>query len=175
MSRKRRYRKFTNAPSRAAFLDALSRGLPVTAACKVAGWYQPDVYKWRKQDEQFAEQWDDALEHGVGLLEQEALRRATIGREIPVMDMAGKQVGTTRTAPSDTLLIFLLKAKKPDVYRETYRHDITNSDNSLVAFAKAMNMLEDPNFIASLPPPIDVTPERPALGHDLETTDPQPE
>ena len=160
MSRHRRYRKFSNAKSRAAFLDALARGLPVTAACKAAGWYQPDVYRWRKEDETFAEQWQAALDAGIDLLEQVALQRATVGQEIKIADKDGNVVGIERTMPSDTLLIFLLKAKRPDVYRETYRYDVTNSDNSLVAFAKAMNMLEDPEYQGKLPPPIDVTPER---------------
>lgn len=162
MTRKRRYARFTSTVARKHFLDALAAGLPVTAACKKANWYQPGVYQLRKENAEFAEAWDLALEAGIGLLEQEALRRATIGRELPVVDGNGDIIRIERQPPSDTLLMFLLRAKKPEVYRETYRYDVTNSDNSLVSFAKAMNLLEDPRYAEGLPPPrvIDVTPEK---------------
>jgi hypothetical protein len=41
---------------------------------------------------------------------------------------------------SDTLLIFMLKARRPEKYRD--RYDMTNSDGSLRAFAEAMQALE---------------------------------
>jgi hypothetical protein len=59
----------------------------------------------------------------VGALEDEALRRAVEGVEEPVYQ-GGKQVGVIRKY-SDALLMFLLKAARPEKYRENYsiRHD----------------------------------------------------
>jgi len=144
MTRRRKYRKFTHRGARETFLEALSKAQPVTVACKMAHWYQPDVYRWRKQDPKFAEEWDAALAEGTGMLEQEGIRRALVGRELPVKDKDGNIIGTQLIPPSDTMLIFMLKARKPEVYRETYRHDITNSDNSLITFANAMKLIDRP-------------------------------
>src|SRR5206468_803097 len=59
------------------------------------------AYDLRCADEQFADAWEDALEAGTQVLEDEARRRA--------LDR------------SDTLLIFLLKARRPHVYRDNVR------------------------------------------------------
>ncbi len=50
------------------------------------------------------------------MLEDEAIRRARDGVTIPVF-YAGKEVGAIRR-PSDTLLMFLLRAHRPERYRE---------------------------------------------------------
>lgn len=55
------------------------------------------------------------------MLEQEARRRAVDGVEDFRLDRDGGEHTFRRY--SDTLLIFLLKAKRPDVYRERYEHE----------------------------------------------------
>src|SRR5689334_16915669 len=82
---------------RRAFLTALAAGHSVVTACQLSRLGRTAVYAWRDDDPAFAAEWRDAAEAGIDLLEDEARRRA----------MAG----------SDLLLIFLLRNRRPDVYR----------------------------------------------------------
>jgi hypothetical protein len=59
------------------------------------------------------------MQLGTAALENEAVRRAYHGVEKPVF-YKGEVCGYTQDY-SDTLLIFLLKARKPEVYREGSR------------------------------------------------------
>jgi hypothetical protein len=83
---------------RNAFLTALAAGNSVTAAAAAAGIGRTAVYDWRDDDSEFAAAWDAAAEESTDLLEEEARRRAL--------------------SASDVLLIFLLKARRPHIYRE---------------------------------------------------------
>ena len=98
------------------FLDALAETGNVSIACLEAGLGRRTVYEWKEADPDFAELWDDHLDQGIAKLELECLRRARDGVEEDVYQ-GGHLVGT-RKRYSDTLAIFLLKAHKPDVYRE---------------------------------------------------------
>lgn len=62
---------------------------------------------------------EDAIETGTDLLEDDVRRRAVDGVEEPLFHQ-GKKVGLTRKY-SDTLLIFLLKARRPAKYRDSVR------------------------------------------------------
>lgn len=81
-------------------LAALRAGETVTSACQAEHIHRSTYYAWRAADSGFAAQADDAIESGTDVLEDEARRRAIAG--------------------SDTLLIFLLKARRPEKYRERY-------------------------------------------------------
>jgi hypothetical protein len=74
------------------------------------------VYKWRAADVELAAAWDDALEAGTDLLEDEALRRAKDGYDEPRF-YEGEVCGHVRKY-SDTLAIFLLKARRPEKYSD---------------------------------------------------------
>lgn len=100
----------------AKFIVALAEGATVTEAAKESGTSRQNAYAYRDRDPEFAAGWDEVYEHGTERLEAEAFRRAVEGVDQPVYQ-AGKKVGTVRKF-SDTLLIFLLKARKPDTYRE---------------------------------------------------------
>ena len=63
------------------------------------------------------------MELGIGALEDEATRRAVEGVEGPVF-FQGRQCGVVRKY-SDTLLIFRLKAMRPEKYSE--RRETTNT------------------------------------------------
>ena len=84
-----------------AFLQALERSTTVSEAARAAGIGRRTAYDRRKRDEEFARAWDDTLESAIEELEQEAVRRAKDG--------------------SDQLLMFLLRARRPEVYSERYR------------------------------------------------------
>ncbi len=75
------------------------------------------AYDWRKEDQEFANEWDAAEALGTDLLEDEARRRAAQGVDEPVF-WKGEVKGFVRKY-SDVLLIFMLKARRPEKYRET--------------------------------------------------------
>lgn len=111
---------------RAAFLEALGKTASVTRACKVVRLGRTAIYDWRNADEDFAKAWDTAVERGTDALEDEAVRRAHEGTLKPVYQ-GGKKVGTIREY-SDTLLIFTLKARRPEKYKDraVVEHDMTD-------------------------------------------------
>jgi hypothetical protein len=86
---------------RLRFLDALRAHGIVTKAALEANVERSTVYFERQRDPLFAQEWADALDRGVDMLEDVAKQRAYEG--------------------SDVLLIFLLKAHRPERYRETTR------------------------------------------------------
>lgn len=105
---------------KAAFLTALATSGVVLTACKKARIGRTTAYKVRDEDEEFAAAWDAALDDAADEMEEEAHRRAVKGVLKPVYQ-GGKKVGSIREY-SDTLLIFRLKAARPEKYRE--RHEV---------------------------------------------------
>ncbi len=105
------------------FLEAVTAGASVKDAVRHAGVGLDKVYKLRKADVDFRREWNQAADVGTKMLEQEATRRAYHGVEKPVFHK-GEVCGTVREY-SDTLLIFLLKGRKPEVYRDSVREGDT--------------------------------------------------
>lgn len=99
-----------------AFLNALGTTASVTAACEVAKIARSSAYEWRDADLPFAAAWDAAVVRGTDALEDEAIRRARLGVDEPVF-YQGEECGTVRKY-SDTLLIFMLKARRPEIFRD---------------------------------------------------------
>ena len=97
---------------RQTFLKCLENGDSVQNAANVAGVARGTVYRWKQESEDFATAWDEALDSGVDRLEDEAYRRAMDG--------------------SDTLLIFLLKSKRPKVYSEKQRLEHSGPDGGAI-------------------------------------------
>jgi hypothetical protein len=96
-------------------LAMLANGATYAAAAAAIGAHRRTIMKWPEHDEEFAERWRDAIEEGIDRLEQEAIRRARDGVRRPVFYM-GQIVGYVQEY-SDSLLKFLLEAKRPAVYR----------------------------------------------------------
>lgn len=84
--------------AKATFLKAFASMPNVSTACKRAKISRETAYEWREQDLDFAADWDAAAEASCDALEDVARQRAI--------------------ETSDTLLIFLLKAHRPLLYRE---------------------------------------------------------
>lgn len=80
----------------------------MTRSCQAAGVTRQAYYNWRSIDAAFADEADAARDAGVDQLEDVARARAM--------------------ETSDTLLIFLLKANRPEKYRETQRLEHTGAD-----------------------------------------------
>ena len=81
-----------------AFLDALAQHGNVSRAARTARISRVHLYRERREDPTFAQAWGDALAIGLDSLEDVANVRARKG--------------------SDTLIIFLLKAHRPEKYRD---------------------------------------------------------
>lgn len=107
---------------REQFLEALRRGLSVGGAASAIGFSRETVYRHASKDREFSKAWDDAQERGTDLLEDVATSRAVNEKDT-------------------TLLIFLLKARRPDKYRD--RYDVTSNGQSMVdVFSRAMSAVQ---------------------------------
>ncbi len=91
------YTHFTSE-KRAAFLAFLASGGTVAAAARSIGMSRMNAYLTRDADPAFAAEWDAAIDEGTEQLEQVAIQRGI--------------------EKSDVLLIFMLKGRKPDTYRD---------------------------------------------------------
>jgi hypothetical protein len=105
----------------AKFLKMLSEGQAVQYICEQMNLGRHTVYGWRERYPEFRKAWDEALEVSTEMLEREAFRRAHDGCDEPVFHQG--QVCGYITKYSDTLLIFLLKSRKPERYRDN--HNVT--------------------------------------------------
>lgn len=98
------------------FIGAIAEGLSIDNAATAANVHPTTVYQRRRENKEFRDAWNEAAEVGTRLLEQEAQRRAFHGSDEPVF-FQGLQCGVIRKY-SDTLMIFLLKARRPEKYRD---------------------------------------------------------
>ena len=109
---------------RATFLVRLAETGNVSDAARRAAVPRSGAYALRLADEEFALQWAEAQGQAVDALELEARRRAVEGVEQPVL-YAGKPVHDDLGDPvtvrhySDRLLELLLKARRPESFKQT--------------------------------------------------------
>src|SRR5262245_21715267 len=103
------------------FLGALEEGLHVRDAAQLANVHFSVVYRRRKGDEAFRNAWAESEELGTQFFEAEAGRRAYHGTLKPVY-YKGEVCGDIREY-SDQLLMFLLRARLPDFYRDNARYE----------------------------------------------------
>ena len=82
------------------------------------------LYNWKADDPEFSAEWEAALELGTDALEDEAVRRGRDGCIEPVF-YKGRECGGVKKY-SDTLLIFMLKARRPERFRERFEHTGAN-------------------------------------------------
>jgi len=93
-------------------LAAIAEGLSIRGACHVARIGKTAFYEWVKDDPEMAQAVADATDDGTDFLEDVARMRAIDS--------------------SDTLLIFLLKARRPEKYRDVSRHEHTGADGGVL-------------------------------------------
>lgn len=91
-------KKRTAREWRPVFISTLRNTGNVRASCQAAGVSRPVAYNARESSPEFAKEWDTALQDAIDVLEAVARKRAQ--------------------ESSDTLLIFLLKSHRPEVYRD---------------------------------------------------------
>ena len=140
------HRKPDGAPPglQEAFLAQLRETGNVSAAARVAGTCRSRCYEWRRRDRVFAAAWADALEEAADRLEMEAFRRAVrgVGEE---RFFQGSVVGEV-THYSDSLLMFLLRARRPGRFGarpmpESGDTGIENDDRYLAELRRRMEAL----------------------------------
>jgi hypothetical protein len=116
------------------FLQALAETGIVSTAVEIAGTSRTRVYELRKRNPGFAGAWEEAEERAADALETEAWRRAVVGVQEPLVS-GGKVVRDDDGQPiamrrySDTLMLALLKARRPERFKDraVVEHDITDS------------------------------------------------
>lgn len=101
---------------KSVFIQVLARTGIVGRASTAAGWPRGQAYSLRAADEEFARLWDQAVEFATDTLEEAARIRAVEGVQRPVYQQ--KELVGYVTEYSDNLLIQLLKAKRPNEFRE---------------------------------------------------------
>jgi hypothetical protein len=103
-----------------AFLQDYVRWANCTSACVAAGVTRATYYRWTEHDSEFVAAVKLAGEAATERLEREAWRRATEGSPYTRTSYwHGEPVGTdSKIEYSDQLLMLLLRARKPDLYRE---------------------------------------------------------
>lgn len=106
---------------RSQFLAALADCGNVTRAAEATELSRVYLYQVKREDEDFANEWEKAERIGSLRLEDEARRRAVEGWEEPVWHR-GEMCGAVKKY-SDTLLIVLLKAHHPEKYAERQKVD----------------------------------------------------
>lgn len=116
------------------FIQELTRIPNVAAAARKAKMGRQATYQARYNDPDFAAAWNEALEAAIENAEGELYRRAVHGTLEPIYH-SGEKVGSVRRY-SDTLLIFLLKAHKPDMYRETVRNELSGPKGAPIQVEK---------------------------------------
>ncbi len=86
------------------FLESLREVPNVTTACAAAGVSRQAVYRTRDADSAFRDDWQAALDASVDELEARAFQLALEG--------------------DSRLVEFMLKSHRPNVYKETQRHEV---------------------------------------------------
>lgn len=133
------------SPTQSAFLAAYAVCGIIKVAAEAAEISRAVVYKWRA-DPEFAAAMDSAGEDAADLLEKEALRRATEGTVRPVF-YKGEECGGVREY-SDTLTVLLLKARRPEKFRDNQKIEHTGPNGGAIAIsdgrAAAKEILANP-------------------------------
>jgi hypothetical protein len=119
-----------DAEAREKFLTELRRRGNVADAVRAAGFGRTCAYEHRQADPAFAAAWDLAVEEAADGLEAEAWRRAVEGTARPVYHR-GREVGEVREY-SDTLLVHLLKAHRPEKYRERVAAELSGPQGGAI-------------------------------------------
>jgi hypothetical protein len=160
-----------------AFLAAYAKCGVLIDAAKIVGVDASLHHYWFNHDPEYAKRFSEVAEESIQVLESEARRRAVEGTAKPVYH-CGRKCGEVREY-SDTLLIFLLKAARPEVYRERQEIQQTVTHNGPVEIKVIQdenwygnaNLISaegtpQPNSAAAIACEIQSPSERPTLGEN---------
>ena len=105
------------------FIDAFRNSGNVRASCQAAGISRAVCYRERDKNPAFKAAWDESLQDAVDTLEATAWQRA-------------------RTGLSDQVLMMLLRAHRPNLYRERMHIEVTREQDIEVVM-RARNLTRD--------------------------------
>ena len=105
------------------FLSILRECGNVSHAAMNIGMARGYMYEVRAGDPDFAAAWDEAVESSLDDIEQALRKRAVEGVDRPVF-YQGEVCGHVKEF-SDTAAIFLLKGRRPDVFRDRSESSVT--------------------------------------------------
>ena len=114
--------KFTSE-KKGQFLAILRGCANVSHAAESVGLSRTCVYQVRAEEPEFAAAWDAAVESSLDDIESALRRRAVEGVDRPVF-YRGEVCGHVKEF-SDTAAIFLLKGRRPDVFRDRSESSVT--------------------------------------------------
>lgn len=121
------------------FIASLSETGNITLAARVAGISRQAAYNAKESDESFASAWAEAEDVAADLLEEEARKRAVDGTPEPVY-YKGQMVGAVRRY-SDNLLMFLLKSRRPEKFRD--RSEVKHSGGVGVTLTELLKLSQE--------------------------------
>lgn len=113
-------------------------------AAKAAAIDRTTAYRWRAAEPDFAAQWDEAIETAVDAMEREAHRRAFTGIKKPIVGRVEKDkdgIITYVQEYSDGLATLLLKAHRPEKYRE--RQEVQHTGKVGIEYVNDWRSTED--------------------------------
>jgi len=116
---------------KAGFIESLQKTGNISASARLVGVDRKAAYDARGTDPIFAAQWDDAIEEATDALEFEARRRALDGIPVESYDKDGN-IRSTRMEYSDTLMIVLLKAHRPEKFKERFSGEMSTKGSLTV-------------------------------------------
>ena len=135
--KKKKAKKWNPSPRTLAFLAAIRAFPSITRAAASAGVTRWAHYRRLEREPEYRAAFDTAYQVGINALEDEAIERAQAGvakyvlyHGKPIMVPAnplkprGKKVPLLDREYSDSLMLALLKAKKPDEYKERIDHTV---------------------------------------------------
>jgi len=108
--------------AREKFIEVLRHTCNVSEAARAVGISRTTAYEHRA-DAQFALAWDEAEQEAADRLEREAWRRAVDGVDKPVTHQG--KITATYKEYSDRMLEMLLKAHRPEKYRERVSAEVS--------------------------------------------------
>jgi len=128
--RKRKPYGIFNATNKRKFLKELRRTCNVTIAAYKVGITKRCATDHKKKDAEFSAAWEDAIDEGIDLMEESARERAFDGVKEDVY-YQGNPCGKINKF-SDGLTTFMLKANRPEKFREHSQVDLNHKGGVLI-------------------------------------------
>ena len=128
------YKKRMNRPlnqQQNDYISALQKYFTSSAAAAKAGLHMSVIRRWREEDGEFCVREEDVRNEVADQLEGEAIRRAFKGVRTPVYQ--GGLLAGYVTNYSDQLLTLMLKALRPEKFRERSEVRVTDPIIKVVA------------------------------------------
>lgn len=116
VKRRLRLKLENDEASKLLYLRAIPKVFTVSAAIRASGAHMAALARWRREDPDFSAREAEARSEVADQLESEAVRRGMKGVRTPVYQ--GGLLAGYQTVYSDALLTLMLKASRPDRFRE---------------------------------------------------------